>query len=115
MSSLPIVIYLYILKNSYFCLFSTREYFVSAALFFDCRPKTLDDSIIITVTFFTHTNINSMLKQLLLIAAAGVFTAAIGVMDQLSSWMSSNECQVKCCFHQFCIMMCTHRPANDFS
>src|SRR5450755_4484238 len=37
------------------------------------------------------------------------------MMHQVSSWLPLKQCHAKCRFHQFCIVMLTHGPPNDFT
>jgi hypothetical protein len=74
MSSFSIIVYFYILKNCSSCFISTGIDFSLRALLLQCCPKTLNHGIIITITSFTHTRLNILLPQQLLIARARIFT-----------------------------------------
>lgn len=46
---------------------------------------------------------------------AGIFTALIGVMYQVSSGMSREQCHMQGSFYQFRIVMLTHSPSDNFT
>src|SRR6266571_1209679 len=112
MSSFSIVKHFDVVKESCFCLFSTRKDSFPNTFFFECSPKTFYHRVIIAITFSAHTDLNIVLMQQFLIPGAGIFAASVRVMHQISSRLPLDERHAKRFSYQLCIMLFSHSPSN---
>ena len=104
-----------IIKHCCFCFFSCLIDGLTNPFFFQCSPKTLDQSVIITIPLSTHAHLNPSLMQHFLIALACVFASSIRMMDQVHSKLALDKCHLKGLLHQQCIVLLSHRPSNQLT